>query len=78
MKATHAMVSEFTIHPDKIIDVDKAQVGAMSLTIPRLKRKEASSLRLANAESQKVIHYNGPSKVNPPGIGSRLLLHQQI
>ena len=45
---------------------DKAQVGTMSLTIPRLTKP--LRLRLTKAESQKVSHYMGPVKVKPPGI----------
>ena len=45
-KATHAMVMEFTQHTAGIIET--GNIGVMQLTIPRLKKHEASSLRLTH------------------------------
>ncbi len=66
MKTTHAMVSEFTVQPKHLADVDKAQTAVMSLTIPRLKKYEITCFRLANPQGMKITHYNGPKKSNPP------------
>ena len=65
MKTTHAVVSEFTIHPAGIIEAGNAQVGIMSLSITQQKKTEALWLRLSNSENQRGIHYSGPSKLNP-------------
>ena len=62
-KATHAMVMEFTQNPTGIIETGK--IGVMQLTIPRLKKQEASSLRLTHQAIQ-LEHYTGRSKLNPP------------
>ncbi len=64
-KSTHAMVSEFTVHPRKIEDTKTPQLGVMSLTVPRLKKSEASRLHLREPE---LLHYTGEHKVNPPCI----------
>ena len=61
-KATHAMVMEFTQNPAGIIVT--GNIGVMQLTIPRLKKHEASSLRLTHQAIQ-LDHYTGHSKLNP-------------
>ena len=58
-KATHAMVMEFTQHPAGIIET--GNIGVMQLTIPRLKKHEASSLRLTHQAIQLEL-YMGRSK----------------
>ena len=45
-EATHAMVMEFTQNPAGIIET--GNIGTMQLTIPRLKKHEAPSLRLTH------------------------------
>ena len=68
MKTTHAMVSEFTIHPKQTLDANNAQIGVMSMKIPRLKKSDAAHLKLANKDGLEIIHYNGSTKVKPPSI----------
>ena len=63
IKATHAVVMEFTQHPAGIIET--GNIGVMQLTIPRLKKHESSSLRLTHQAIQ-LEHYTGRSKLNPP------------
>ena len=66
MKTTHAMVSEFTVHPKQDLTVIHSQIGVMSVTIPRLKKSEAAKLKLANKAGLEISHYSGAKKVNPP------------
>ena len=68
MKTTHAMVSEFTIHPKQELDTSKTQIGVMCMKIPRLKKSEAAHLKLANKDGLEIINYNGPNKAKPPSI----------
>ena len=68
MKTTHAMVSEFTLHPKQELTSNNAQIGVMSMTIPRLKQSDARHLKLANKSGLQISHYSGPFKVNPPNI----------
>ena len=68
MKATHAMVSEFTIHPKQVLGPNNAQIGVMTMKIPRLKKSEAARLKLADKSGLEIIHYNGSTKVKPPCI----------
>ena len=63
IKATHAMVMEFTQHPTGIIET--GNIGVMLLTIPRLKKHEASSLLLTH-HAIHLEHYMGRSKLHPP------------
>ena len=63
INATHAVVMEFTKHPAGIIET--GNIGVMQLTIPRLKKHEASSLRLTHQVVQ-LEHYTGRSKLHPP------------
>jgi len=63
MKSTHAMVMEVTQHPSGIIN--SGNIGMMQLTIPRLQKHEASSVRYTH-QCIQLGHYTGPSKVNPP------------
>ena len=63
IKATHAVVMEFTQHPAGITET--GNIGVMQLTIPRLKKHESSSLRLTHQAIQ-LEHYTGRSKLNPP------------
>ena len=62
-KDNHAMVMEFTQHPAGIIET--GNIGGMPLTIPRLKKHEASSLRLTHQAIQ-LGPYMGRSKLHPP------------
>ena len=70
MKSTHAMVMEFTQHPAGIIET--GNIGVMQLKIPRLKKYEASSLRLSYQAIQWK-HYTGPSKLNPSLLQTKAL-----
>ena len=62
-KAIHAMVMEFTEHPAGIIET--GNIGVKQLTIPRLKKHEASSLRLTHQAIQLEVCM-GRSKQSPP------------
>ena len=70
MKSTHAMVMEFTKHPSGIINT--GNIGVMQLTIPRLKKPEASSVRVTH-QCIQLEDYTGPSKVNPPLLMTKAL-----
>ena len=70
IKATHAVVMQFTQHPAGIIDT--GNIGVMQLTIPRLKKHESSSLRLTHQAIQ-LEHYTGRSKLNPPLLQTKAL-----
>ena len=70
IKATHAVVMEFTQHPAGIIKT--GNIGVMQLTIPRLKKHESSSLRLTHQAIQ-LEHYTGRSKLNPPLLQTKAL-----
>ena len=69
-KATHAMVMEFTQHPAGIIET--GNIVVMQLTIPRLKKHEASSLRLTHQAIQLEL-YMGRSKRSPPLLQTKAL-----
>ena len=69
-KTTHAMVMEFTQHPAGIIET--GSIGVMQITIPRLRKHEASSSKLTD-QAIRMEHYTGPSKVNPPHLLSKNL-----
>ncbi len=56
------MLSEYTIHPFSV-DAERSHVRVMTLTITRLKKSEAAQLMLTQ---NKITHYTGPTKVNPP------------
>ena len=70
IKATHAVVMEFSQHPAGIINT--GNIGVMQLTIPRLKKHESSSLRLTHQAIQ-LEHYTGRSKLNPPLLQTKAL-----
>ena len=69
-RTTHAMVMEFTQHPAGIIET--GNIGVMQLTIPHLRKHEASSSKLTDKAIQ-MEHYASPSKVNPPHLLSKNL-----
>ena len=56
-KTTHVMVMEFTQHPAGIIETGSN--GVMQLTIPRLRKHEASSSKLTD-QAIWMEHYTGP------------------
>ena len=68
MKTTHAMVSEYTIHPRNEHTNDDSQFGVMSLKIPRITKTEAKDLKLANKSAIKILHHKGVNKAKPPPI----------
>ncbi len=56
-KTTHAMVSEYTVHPkEPTSSIDKIQIGVMNLQIPRLKKTEASALSLLQALNKNLLN----------------------
>ena len=75
IKTTHAMVMEFTQHPAGIIET--GNIGVMQLTIPRLRKHEASSSKITKQVIQ-TEHYTGPSKVNPPHLPTKNLLADEL
>ena len=65
-KGYRAMDMEYTQHPAGIIET--GNIGMMQLTIARLKKHEAPSLRLTHGVTHQAIqlkHYTGRSKLNP-------------
>lgn len=73
-KSTHAMVSEFTQHPAGIIMTEN--IGVMQLKIPRLKKYEASSLRLTH-QSLQLEHCTVPPKLKPPALPVKVLCPEE-
>jgi hypothetical protein len=73
-KSTHTMVMEFTQHPAGIIDT--GNIGVMQLNISRLKKNEASSLRL-NQQAIQLEHYTGLSKRKPPLLPTKALSDEE-
>ncbi len=69
-KTMHAMVSEFTIHPKSMTQVDEVYVGVMSITIPRLKKFDASHLCLTKTGAQMITHFKGNVKSMPPDLAN--------
>ena len=65
-RETHAMATEFQMHPAGIIETGCANLGFSSLAVPRLTRKEAKSV----GENRAILiqHYTGPKKVLPPAV----------
>ncbi len=69
-KTMLAMVSEFTIHPKSMTQVDEVEVGVMSITIPRLKKFDASHLCLMKTGAQMITHFKGNVKSMPPDLAN--------
>ena len=64
-RETHAMATEFQVHPTGIIEPALAQLpGISTLVIPRLTTKQYKS----NDDTRAVplMHYTGPKRVSPP------------
>ncbi len=68
-RETHAMATEFQMHPAGIIESGSAQSGISTLTIPRLTYKLAKSVGCNRAIP--LLHYTGPKKVVPPAASIR-------
>lgn len=68
-RETHAMATEFQMHPAGIIETGGSQPDISSLIIPRLTSKEAKSV--GTNRSIPLLHYAGPKKVMPPAIATR-------
>ena len=68
-RETHAMATEFQMHPAGIIESGSAQSGISTLTIPRLTSKLAKSVGCNRAIP--LLHYTGPKKVVPPATSIR-------
>jgi len=65
-RETHAMATEFQMHPAGIIENGSAQPGMSTLLIPRLTSKQAKSA--GKNRDIPLIHYTGPKKVMPPRV----------
>ena len=66
-RETHAMATEFQVHPAGIIQPDTAQLpGLSTLVIPRLTAKQYKSLD--DTRAIPLMHYTGPRKVSPPTV----------
>ena len=63
-RETHAMATEFQMHPAGIIETGSAQLGA--LIIPRLTAKQSKTV--GNARAILLMHYTGPKKVTHPAV----------
>ena len=64
-RETHAMATEFQLHPAGIIETSCDVNSEMSaLTIPRLTAKETKNV--GKNRAVKIIHHAGPKKVSPP------------
>ncbi|MCG7883058.1 MAG: hypothetical protein JAY96_15870 [Candidatus Thiodiazotropha endolucinida] len=66
-RETHAMATEFQIHPAGIIEPGTAQLpGISTLVIPRLTSKQYKSS--GDTRAIPLMHYTGPKKVIPPAV----------
>ena len=65
-RETHAMATEFQMHPAGIIETGRAHTGISTLIIPRLTSKQAKSA--SNNRAIPLMHYTGPKKVIPPAV----------
>ena len=68
-RETHAMATEFQMHPAGIIECGSANPGISTLTIPRITIKQSKSVDITNAVP--LLHYTGPKKVIPPAMPTR-------
>ena len=68
-RETHAMATEFQMHPAGIIETGSSQPGISTLTIPRLTPKQVKSV---NSRAIPLIHYTGLKKVLPPAISKNI------
>ena len=64
-RETHAMATEFQIHPAGIIN-GNTQPGISTVIIPRLTSKQAKSV--GKNRATPLIHCTGPKKVIPPAV----------
>ena len=60
----HAMAIEFQQDPPDVLECGSAKAGVLNPTIPRLSKREVSSLRLGS-KSVVMERYTGPKKANP-------------
>ena len=65
-RETHAMATEFPMHPAGIIETCNTQHGISTLTFPRLTTKQCKSV--GNSTAIPLQHYTGPKKVIPPSV----------
>ena len=66
-RETHAMATEFQVHPAGIIEPGTAQLpGISTLVIPRLTAKQYKSVD--DTRAIPLMHYTGPKKVPPPTV----------
>ncbi|KAH3748409.1 hypothetical protein DPMN_182854 [Dreissena polymorpha] len=67
-RETHAMATEFQVHPAGLVQSTESNNSMMSLTTPRLTAKQ--SRRVESDNTWKLLHYTGPKKVLPPKVPS--------
>lgn len=66
-RETHAMATEFQVHPAGIIESGTAQQpGVDTILIPRLTAKQLKNTGGTTAIT--LMHYNGPKRVLPPAV----------
>ena len=68
-RETHAMATEFQVHPARVTENGKSQPGISIIMIPRLAHKHTKSIN--NTRTIPFLHYIGPKKVLPPAMHSR-------
>ena len=69
-RETHAMATEFQMHPAGIIETGSSQPGISTLIMPHLSSEDAKSV--GNNRAIPLVHYAGPKKVMPPPIATRM------
>lgn len=68
-RETHAMATEFQVHPAGVIETGTSHSGISTLVIPCLTSKEGKSV--GTNRSIPLVHYVGPKKVMPPAIATK-------
>lgn len=67
-RETHAMATEFQVHPNAITESSNAQPAISDLVIPRLTSRQVKFLKRDKAIP--LLHYSGTKNVKPPTIPS--------
>lgn len=65
-RETHAMATEFQLHPAGIVEAQSAHHGFNELTIPRIANQKTKSD--GRDKVLPLLHYTGPKKILPPEI----------
>ena len=76
-RETHALATEFQVHPAGIIEPGTAQLpGISTLVIPRLTAKQYKSVD--DTRAIPLMHYTGPKKVPPPTVKNVSISYTEV